>query len=186
MCAPLGRLHPHELAVTGWPAHVPRPSGAVLDRLLLLGSKCSAQCYHMTVAHAQKMPMQNLTCEFSIHPLPKTGALRHQTRYAAALGSLTASVQLEPIFSSMQGPYESLWPELSDSYEERSRIYFVAKLCNMAGWCSTVQPACTPQLQFALDAALTFPHNMTNAQSAACTHGGSRRVGLRRAGEWLT
>lgn len=30
-------------------------------------------------------------------------------------------------------PYESLGPELSDSYEERSRIYFVAKLCNMAG-----------------------------------------------------
>lgn len=119
-------------------------------------------------------------------PSAKDWSLETSDKICCSFGVTHTFSTAGPIFSSMQVPYESLGPELSDSYEERSRIYFVAKLCNMAGWCSTVQPACTPQLQFALDAALTFPHNMTNAQSAACTHGGSRRVGLRRAGEWLT
>ena len=58
----------------------------------------------------------------------------------------------------MQVPYESLGPELSDSYEERSRIFFVAKLCNMAGQYSTVQHGAHPQLQIATDAALTSSH----------------------------
>ena len=46
----------------------------------------------------------------------------------------------------MQVPYESLGPELSDSYEERSRIFYVAKLCNMAGQRSTAYNGTHPQL----------------------------------------
>lgn len=34
-------------------------------------------------------------------------------------------------------PYEALGPELSDSYDERSRIYFVHKFFNMLGTKST-------------------------------------------------
>ena len=42
----------------------------------------------------------------------------------------------------LQVPYESLGPELSDLYEERSRIFYVAKLCNMAGQRSAAPALC--------------------------------------------
>ena len=38
-------------------------------------------------------------------------------------------------------PYEALGPELSDSYNERSRIYFVHKFFNMLGALLLQDPA---------------------------------------------
>ena len=50
----------------------------------------------------------------------------------------------------------------------------------------TVQHGAHPQLQVATDAALTLSHNLTGANSAACTFVGSKRVELHQAGKWPT
>ena len=89
-------------------------------------------------------------------------------------------------FQFLQVPYESLGPELSDSYEERSRIFYVAKLCNMAGRRSAApaQHAPTAAESDSCRPCL-LPHNLTGAPSAACTFVGSRRAELQWAGTGL-